>query len=176
MVSISLSKSISFAFTTLCLALTIRYLLDKNQIDIFSTTPKHNSMTSAALSRTTSAIKSAAPRMANTLSHANITYRPSSTRGTAHHGWLDTKHSFSFASWYDPRYESFGSLRVLNEDRVAPGTGFPTHPHRDAEIFSYILSGELTHRDSMQQKGAESSNKDMFQAWHLTCRWPDCRQ
>jgi len=119
-------------------------------------------MTSAALSRTTSAIKSAATTMANSLSHANITYRPSKTRGTADHGWLDTKHSFSFASWYDPRYESFGSLRVLNEDRVAPNSGFPNHPHRDAEIFSYILSGELTHRDSMQRKGAESNNKDQF--------------
>lgn len=98
----------------------------------------------------------------STLAHAKITPRPSSTRGTAHHGWLDTKHSFSFASWHDPAYMSFGALRVLNEDRVAPQTGFPTHPHRDAEIFSYILSGELTHRDSMQRRGAESSNKDTF--------------
>lgn len=104
--------------------------------------------------------------MSSTLKHANITYRPSNTRGSADHGWLDTKHSFSFASWYDPRFESFGSLRVLNEDRVAPQTGFPTHPHRDAEIFSYILSGELTHRDSMQQRGAESQDKDKFYRMH----------
>ena len=96
------------------------------------------------------------------LSHAKIAPRRSADRGAANHGWLDTKHTFSFASYYDPRHQQFGSLRVLNEDRVAPGEGFPTHPHQNAEIFSYILSGELTHRDSMQKKGAESSNKDMF--------------
>jgi len=168
MVSISLPRTITLAITTICLALTTKYLLDNyyyyshNQTENITTITAQNSMTSAALSRTTSAIKSAATTMANSLSHANITYRPSKTRGTADHGWLDTKHSFSFASWYDPRYESFGSLRVLNEDRVAPNMGFPNHPHRDAEIFSYILSGELTHRDSMQRKGAESDNKDQF--------------
>jgi hypothetical protein len=96
------------------------------------------------------------------LSHAKIVPRRSDARGKANHGWLDTKHTFSFASYYNPKFESFGALRVLNEDRVAPGTGFPTHPHRDAEIFSYILSGELTHRDSMQKKGAESTDKDKF--------------
>jgi quercetin 2,3-dioxygenase len=96
------------------------------------------------------------------LSHAKIVPRRSADRGAADHGWLDTKHTFSFAGYYDPKHQQFGSLRVLNEDRVAPGTGFPTHPHQNAEIFSYILSGELTHRDSMQKKGAESSNKDMF--------------
>lgn len=99
--------------------------------------------------------------MAN-LSHAKIVPRRSDARGYANHGWLDTHHTFSFAGYYDPRFQSFGALRVLNEDRVAPGTGFPTHPHRDAEIFSYILSGELTHRDSMQKKGNESGNKDQF--------------
>jgi quercetin 2,3-dioxygenase len=97
-----------------------------------------------------------------TLSHAKIVPRRSAERGDANHGWLLSKHSFSFASYYDPRFESFGSIRVLNEDRVAPGSGFPTHPHRDAEIFSYIISGELTHRDSMVRKGVESANKDQF--------------
>jgi len=161
MVSVSLFKTITLAITAICSALITRYLLDNYYYK--NTTPQDQEpMTSAVLSRTTSGLKTAATTMANALSHANITYRPSNTRGTADHGWLDTKHSFSFASWYDPRYESFGSLRVLNEDRVAPNTGFPTHPHRDAEIFSYILSGELTHRDSMQRKGAESSNKDHF--------------
>lgn len=97
-----------------------------------------------------------------TLSHAKIVPRRSAARGYANHGWLSTYHSFSFASYYDPEFQSFGAIRVLNEDRVAPGTGFPTHPHRDAEIFSYILSGELTHRDSMIRKGDEGTNKDQF--------------
>lgn len=82
------------------------------------------------------------------LAHAKITPRRSSARGHADHGWLSTYHTFSFATYHAPAFLSFGSLRVLNEDRVAPGTGFPTHTHRDAEIFSYILRGELTHRDS----------------------------
>ncbi|KAI9375927.1 RmlC-like cupin domain-containing protein [Aspergillus egyptiacus] len=103
------------------------------------------------------------------LPHAKITPRRSAARGYADHGWLKTFHTFSFASYYDHRFTNFGSLRVLNEDRVAPRHGFPTHPHRDAEIFSYILSGELTHRDSMVRgnstsaSGGSSSNaNDMF--------------
>ncbi|KAL2812898.1 RmlC-like cupin domain-containing protein [Aspergillus cavernicola] len=90
------------------------------------------------------------------LSHAKIIARRSADRGYAEHGgWLKSFHTFSFASYYDHHFTNFGSLRVLNEDRVAARNGFPTHPHRDAEIFSYILSGELTHRDSMLAKGAE---------------------
>lgn len=96
------------------------------------------------------------------LSQAKIVHRPSNTRGAANHGWLSSKHSFSFASWYDPKYTQFGSLRVLNEDRVEPGQGFPTHHHTNAEIYSYVLSGELTHRDSMQKKGQESEDKNKF--------------
>lgn len=94
--------------------------------------------------------------MTSLLPHAKIVPRRSADRGHAIHGWLDSHHTFSFASYHDPRFTNFGALRVLNEDRVAPLSGFPTHPHRDAEIFSYILSGELTHRDSMHGKNRNS--------------------
>lgn len=98
--------------------------------------------------------------MARTLSHLKITPRRSSARGHAEHGWLDSYHTFSFAQYFDRRFQSFGALRVLNEDRVAPGTGFPTHQHRDAEIFSYILDGELTHRDSMHGRPSKTNTHD----------------
>ncbi|KAI0475901.1 RmlC-like cupin domain-containing protein [Xylariaceae sp. FL0804] len=100
--------------------------------------------------------------MSKTLSHAKITPHRSAARGHADHGWLKTYHSFSFADWFNPAFTHFGALRVLNEDRVRASSGFPTHPHRDFEIFSYILSGELTHRDSMLQKGAEGGQSDRF--------------
>ncbi|KAG8943573.1 hypothetical protein FRC04_002800 [Tulasnella sp. 424] len=102
-----------------------------------------NNITPAAMSPT-------APTAPSPLyPNVKLVPRPNTERGGADHGWLKTFHTFSFADYRDPRYNSFGNLRVINEDRVEPSEGFGTHGHREMEIFSYIVSGELEHKDSM---------------------------
>jgi redox-sensitive bicupin YhaK (pirin superfamily) len=77
-----------------------------------------------------------------------ITLRSSEARGRGNHGWLDSRHSFSFADYYDPKHMGFSALRVINEDQVTPGSGFGTHGHKDMEIISYVLDGVIAHKDS----------------------------
>lgn len=82
-----------------------------------------------------------------------IEHRPFATLGAANHGWLDAKHHFSFADYHDPARTQWGSLRVWNDDTIAPKTGFPAHPHRDMEIITYVRKGAITHEDSLGNRG-----------------------
>lgn len=93
---------------------------------------------------------------------AGLAIQRADQRYFADHGWLKTYHSFSFAEYYDPQNEQWGALRVFNDDRIAAGMGFPTHPHRDMEILTYVFSGELEHQDSMGNRGVVKSGGVQF--------------
>ena len=94
-----------------------------------------------------------------------IERRPVESLGGANHGWLDTKHHFSFADYFDPQRMGWGALRVWNDDEIAPGTGFPPHPHADMEIITYVRQGAITHQDSLGNKGrTEAGNVQVMSA------------
>ena len=102
-----------------------------------------------------------------------IELRPYDSLGGGHLGWLDTRHHFSFADYYDPQQMGFGTLRVINEDRVAPGMGFGKHPHRDMEIISYVLEGALEHQDTVGSHQCDCPQTAGFTEHHVHDRHGD---
>lgn len=125
---------------------TLAVLVGIAAITVAFFTPLRNSLPTLFSKSTPAVQRNMSSATNNSL---KIVKRPWSARGHADHGWLYTFHTFSFASYYDPRHESFGPLRVINEDRVEKGTGFGTHSHAEFLIWSYIVNGELEHKDSM---------------------------
>jgi redox-sensitive bicupin YhaK (pirin superfamily) len=93
-------------------------------------------------------------------------YRPAHERGSAEHGWLHARFTFSFANYYDPEHNGFHSLQVMNNDVIEPRGGFPTHPHKDAEIFTYVLSARLEHKDSIGNGSViEAGEPPIHECW-----------
>ena len=144
-----LSSGFAIAILFAILAITValltpaRTLLSKRLPSTFTNSSKR---TMATVAGTTNHTANGSPAKSSNLM---VTKRPWDARGHADHDWLYTYHTFSFAGYHDPKYESFGPLRVINEDRVERGTGFGTHSHAEFLIFSYIVAGELEHKDSM---------------------------
>src|SRR5690606_39307010 len=103
--------------------------------------------------------------------HTMIDVRPFKTLGGANHGWLNAKHHFSFANYYDPKRMGWGRLRVWNDDEIAAQSGFPPHPHADMEIITYVRTGAITHQDSMGNTGrSEEHTSELQSRENLVCR------
>lgn len=139
-----LSRLLRIALATVVLAILSQLL--KNSIN---TRIRLHSLFQAMSSTTQNATAANSSTLSPLHPQVTLIPRPSEARGGDNHGWLKTFHTFSFAMYQDPQFESWGSLRVMNEDRVEPFTGFGTHGHREFEIFSYVVNGELEHKDSM---------------------------
>ena len=138
----SISYILALALATLVAILAVYQPARSLITSTFTPLPSTSLLRNMSTTTSTSAMSATAPAL-------SIIKRPSSERGHADHGWLYTFHTFSFASYHDSGFSSFGPLRVINEDRVARGTGFGTHAHREFHIWSYIVDGDLEHRDSM---------------------------
>jgi quercetin 2,3-dioxygenase len=139
-------KRLLFSVTVLSILLLINTQAQETRNSFHADSDNSASIDSTRYTTTTSHMDTSSTQKSSSL---NIKLRRSGDRGHANLGWLDSYHSFSFANYYDPKFDGFGSLRVINEDRVEGSQGFDTHPHANYEIFSYIVSGALRHKDSM---------------------------
>ena len=143
------SKQSSLKFIALLVAIVVVAFSSTSFLRTIKLISKSSSPLTSNLTKRTMTATSGANGHANGKSSLKITKRPWNARGHADHGWLYTYHTFSFASYYNPDMTDFGPLRVINEDRVQKGTGFGTHSHAEFLIWSYIVNGELEHKDSM---------------------------